>query len=76
MRRGMTPPASIAIGPQWSADQRAGTGQLRLPRGVVRLVTLIAATAPGPSLVTFARLPLAGPVSVIYCLIMAVIRNI
>ena len=40
---------------------RAGTAQLRLPRGVVRLVTLIAATAPGPSLVTFARLPLAGP---------------
>src|SRR5436190_5672742 len=52
------------IGRHWSPvarGQRAGTEQLRLPRGVVRLVTLIAATAAGPSLVTFARLPLAGP---------------
>jgi len=45
---------------------RAGTGQLRLPRGVVRLVTPFAATAPGPSLVTFARLPLAGPGTIAY----------
>ena len=46
--------------PPVARGRRAGTGQLRLPRGVVRLVTLIAATAPCPSLVTFARLPLDG----------------
>jgi hypothetical protein len=47
--------------PPVARGRRAGTGQLRLPRGVVHLVTPIAATAPCPSLVTFARLPLAGP---------------
>ena len=56
----MAPLAPIAIDPQWTADQRTGTVQLRLPRGLVRLVTPLAATAPCPSLVTFARLPLAG----------------
>ena len=47
--------------PLWRTAGAPGPEQLRLPLGVVRLVTLVAATAAGPSLVTFARLPLAGP---------------